>query len=50
MIGAKSRGEELNFEAIKPRMDNETKYLWDELRLLQPTIDKFDDISFRIKN
>jgi hypothetical protein len=23
---------------------------WDELRLIQPTIDKFDDISFRIKN
>jgi hypothetical protein len=32
-------------------MDEETNQsLWNELRLLQPTIDKFDDFSFRIKN
>jgi hypothetical protein len=26
------------------------KNLWNELKLLQPIIDKFDDFTFRIKN
>ena len=32
-------------------MDEQTREdLWEELRLLQPIIDKFDDFTFRIKN
>jgi len=31
-------------------MDDKTeKYLWEELKLLQPIIDKFDNLSFQIK-
>lgn len=32
-------------------MDKETAHnLWEELKLLQPIIDKFDDVTFKIKN
>jgi hypothetical protein len=45
----------LNFDSLedallKIRDKNMEKFLWDELKLIQPIIDKFDDIAFKIKN